>query len=67
MIVIEVLSDRAAKGLVPHKNKHTLVGVVYRPPQNNKNEFLAELYQWLNKNIKNTKFILLGDMNIDVN
>lgn len=66
-LFIEVQPDRTTKGLLPHKTKKTLVGVVYRSPLNKIEHFLQELGKLLDTYIEpNIHVILLGDINIDV-
>ena len=53
--------------IIRKNEKNIIVGVIYRPPEQNVNDFCVELEQLLSDISKNNKFCaLLGDWNLDL-
>ena len=48
------------------KSKNTIVGVIYRHPHDNHNEFYNEMCSRVGKISVKYNLVLLGDLNIDV-
>lgn len=65
-LFIEIPPNPKSPSVVPDKTKSTLIGVIYRSPNNAVEHFLGSLNETL-KNISqiNSNVIIMGDINID--
>ena len=53
--------------LLKHKEKNVTIGIVYRPPDSNSNEFLSDLDQVLEKTTEENKLVFsMGEWNLNL-